>query len=142
MCEYLGYEVTNLQRLRIMHIRLEKLAIGKWRYLSEVEMETLQESVSDSSGVPQKVKAQATITRKGKPVFEKKPFERKKDKKGEKKQVDRKAAKKGEKKSLDRKAEKKTSRAQTTKENSRKGRKEKSSDKSYKAFRDRGRKNN
>ena len=64
MCEYLGYEVTNLQRTRIMHIRLDKLATGKWRYLSDAEMETLQESVSDSSAAPEKVKVPEIKSRK------------------------------------------------------------------------------
>lgn len=49
MCEYLGYTVTALQRTRIMHVRLDKLAIGKWRYLSEAEMRQLLNSVADSS---------------------------------------------------------------------------------------------
>jgi len=140
MCEYLGYEVTNLQRTRIMHIRLDKLATGKWRYLSEAEMETLNESVSDSSAAPQKIKVPEIKSRKEKPVFEKKPFERKADKKGEKKPFDRKPDKKGDKKPFDRKPDKKTSRDPNNKENSRKGRKEKPAEKSYKAFRDRGKK--
>ncbi|HSF46521.1 MAG TPA: pseudouridine synthase [Chitinophagaceae bacterium] len=46
MCEALGYKVTSLQRVRIMHVKLDKLAVGKWRYLSEAEMETLYEAVS------------------------------------------------------------------------------------------------
>ena len=95
MCEYLGYEVTNLQRTRIMHVRLDKLAVGKWRYLSEVEIETLQESVSDSSAAPEKVKVTTARSGREKPVFEKKPFERKKDKKGEKKVFDPKTEKSG-----------------------------------------------
>jgi 23S rRNA pseudouridine2604 synthase len=140
MCEYLGYEVTNLQRTRIMHIRLDKLAAGKWRYLSEAEMETLQESVSDSSAAPQKVEVPKKKQGRDKPVFEKKPFERKSDKAGVKKPFDRKTAKKGDKKPLEKKSDKKTPREQTGKENGRKGRKEKPSEKSYKAFRDRGKK--
>jgi 23S rRNA pseudouridine2604 synthase len=140
MCEYLGYEVTNLQRTRIMHIRLDKLAVGKWRYLSEVEMGTLQESVSDSSAAPHKVKVPVAKSRKEKLVFEKKPFERKSDKSGEKKPVERKNTKKGDQKTVDRKSEKKSPREQTTKANSRKGRKEKPGEKSYRAFRDRGKK--
>lgn len=51
MCEYLGYAVVNLQRIRIMNIRLDKLALGKWRYLSEAEISLLKESVADSSKV-------------------------------------------------------------------------------------------
>ena len=40
MCEYLGYNVTKLKRIRIMNIPLD-LPIGQWRDLSEKEMEEL-----------------------------------------------------------------------------------------------------
>lgn len=48
MCEALGYKVTALQRIRIMNITLGKIAIGKWRYLSEPETEALLAAVSGS----------------------------------------------------------------------------------------------
>jgi len=51
MCEYLGYAVVGLQRVRIMNIRLDKLALGKWRYLSDAELSTLMESIADSTKV-------------------------------------------------------------------------------------------
>jgi 23S rRNA pseudouridine2604 synthase len=51
MCEHLGYAVVGLQRVRIMNIRLDKLPLGKWRYLSEVEVSSLMESVADSDKV-------------------------------------------------------------------------------------------
>lgn len=51
MCEHLGYAVTGLQRVRIMNIRLDKLALGKWRYLSDAELSILMESIADSSKV-------------------------------------------------------------------------------------------
>jgi 23S rRNA pseudouridine2604 synthase len=38
MCEYLGYEVKKLKRIRIMNIKLD-LPIGKWRDLTDVEMQ-------------------------------------------------------------------------------------------------------
>jgi 23S rRNA pseudouridine2604 synthase len=50
MCEYLGYEVVNLERTRIMNIKLDKLAAGKWRYLSDAEIQQLKDSVKDSAG--------------------------------------------------------------------------------------------
>lgn len=52
MCEVLGFKVTFLQRTRIMHIRLDKLPLGKWRYLSEPEMDALYASVSASASAP------------------------------------------------------------------------------------------
>jgi 23S rRNA pseudouridine2604 synthase len=51
MCEYLGYIVVGLQRVRIMNIRLDKLPLGKWRYLSEAELSLLMENVADSNKV-------------------------------------------------------------------------------------------
>lgn len=48
MCEAFDYRVMNLQRVRIMNINLGKIAIGKWRYLSDVEIADLQNMVSSS----------------------------------------------------------------------------------------------
>ncbi|WP_373523829.1 23S rRNA pseudouridine(2604) synthase RluF [Aquiflexum sp.] len=48
MCEYLGYEVTKLKRIRIMNIPLD-LPIGKWRDLTKKEMEQINHLVADSS---------------------------------------------------------------------------------------------
>lgn len=48
MCEALGYKVTALQRIRIMDIPLGKLAVGKWRYLSEPEIDSLNRAVEGS----------------------------------------------------------------------------------------------
>ncbi len=48
MCEYLGYEVTKLKRIRIMNIRLD-LPIGKWRDLTSKEMAEINELVADSA---------------------------------------------------------------------------------------------
>jgi 23S rRNA pseudouridine2604 synthase len=45
MCEYLGYNVVSLQRIRIMNIKLDKLAVGKWRYLSDVETGQLHATI-------------------------------------------------------------------------------------------------
>lgn len=42
MCYSLGYSVTDLIRLRIMHIPLGNLKLGKWRNLSEVEIKELK----------------------------------------------------------------------------------------------------
>lgn len=48
MCEYLGYNVTKLKRIRIMNIVLD-IPAGEWRYLSKQEMETINTMVSNSS---------------------------------------------------------------------------------------------
>jgi 23S rRNA pseudouridine2604 synthase len=48
MCEYLGYNVTALKRIRIMNIPLD-VPVGKWRYLSEKELSEINEMITDSS---------------------------------------------------------------------------------------------
>jgi 23S rRNA pseudouridine2604 synthase len=48
MCEYLGYNVTALKRIRIMNIQLD-VPVGKWRYLSEKELSKINEMISDST---------------------------------------------------------------------------------------------
>ncbi|MFY1045561.1 23S rRNA pseudouridine(2604) synthase RluF [Chryseobacterium sp. GP-SGM7] len=48
MCEFLGYEVIKLKRIRIMNIKLD-LPIGKWRDLSEDELSALNLLLEDSS---------------------------------------------------------------------------------------------
>lgn len=48
MCEYLGYEVKKLKRIRIMNIKLD-LPVGKWRNLSAEEMKELDLLLVDSS---------------------------------------------------------------------------------------------
>ncbi len=47
MCEYLGYEVKKLKRIRIMNIKLD-LPVGKWRDLTASEFEELNGLLSDS----------------------------------------------------------------------------------------------
>ncbi|MBI1838181.1 MAG: 23S rRNA pseudouridine(2604) synthase RluF [Flavobacteriia bacterium] len=48
MCEYLNFDVYKLKRIRIMNIELD-LPVGKWRYISEEEMEELNRLITDSS---------------------------------------------------------------------------------------------
>lgn len=52
MCEYLGYEVVALQRIRIMHLKLGNLPVGAWRDLTPSEIGALREAVKDSDGLP------------------------------------------------------------------------------------------
>tara|TARA_R110000744_G_scaffold79260_7_gene155767 strand:+ start:5411 stop:6367 length:957 start_codon:yes stop_codon:yes gene_type:complete len=48
MCEYLDYEVIELQRSRIMSVELGKLRSGEWRDLTESEMAEINTAVSHS----------------------------------------------------------------------------------------------
>lgn len=48
MCEYLGYQVKSLTRVRIMEIKLDGIAYDSWRYLTDQEIVRLMEMVSNS----------------------------------------------------------------------------------------------
>ena len=50
MCEYLGYDVTKLKRIRIMNIHLD-LPAGKWRNLTATELNKLNALLADSSKI-------------------------------------------------------------------------------------------
>lgn len=46
MCEYFGYRVTKLKRVRIMNIQLNKLKSGTYRNVSEEELHELMELIN------------------------------------------------------------------------------------------------
>lgn len=48
MCQYLGYSVRQLKRIRIMNIHLD-IPVGKWRDLTDKEMDELNSLLADSS---------------------------------------------------------------------------------------------
>ncbi|KAA1247169.1 23S rRNA pseudouridine(2604) synthase RluF [Aquimarina sp. RZ0] len=48
MCEYLGYEVIRLKRIRIMNITLDT-SVGTWRYLTDTELSIINSDTGDSS---------------------------------------------------------------------------------------------
>jgi 23S rRNA pseudouridine2604 synthase len=50
MCEYFGYHVRTLVRIRIMDIRLEGIANDTWRYLTAEEERRMMELVKHSRG--------------------------------------------------------------------------------------------
>ena len=45
MCEYFGYNVTSLRRIRIMNIKLGSLKPGQWRELTKDEFSTLMKQL-------------------------------------------------------------------------------------------------
>lgn len=55
MCEYFGYNVTKLERTRIMNIELKGLPLGEWRELTDAEMKIMNELLKDSSGEADRV---------------------------------------------------------------------------------------
>lgn len=48
MCEYLGYEVKKLKRIRIMNVSLD-IPVGKWREFTETELEEINLLIQESS---------------------------------------------------------------------------------------------
>jgi len=48
MCEYLGYEVLSLKRVRIMHIKLD-VPVGKYRNLTPEELQEIERLSKNSS---------------------------------------------------------------------------------------------
>ncbi|MDM0456878.1 23S rRNA pseudouridine(2604) synthase RluF [Clostridium perfringens] len=49
MCEYFGYEVKKLERIRIMNVSLGNLKIGSWRYLTKKELTEINRLTENSS---------------------------------------------------------------------------------------------
>jgi len=49
MCEYLGYRVNTLTRIRIMNVELGRLKPGSWRKLNPAEMEQINKMIANSS---------------------------------------------------------------------------------------------
>ncbi|MBT8298307.1 MAG: 23S rRNA pseudouridine(2604) synthase RluF [Maribacter sp.] len=50
MCEYLGYRVKKLKRVRIMNVKLD-IPVGKWRDLTTDELREINRLISDSSKI-------------------------------------------------------------------------------------------
>ncbi len=48
MCEYLGYKVMTLTRVRVMNIQLGKLPVGHWRYFTPQETDKMNEMLAES----------------------------------------------------------------------------------------------
>jgi 23S rRNA pseudouridine2604 synthase len=53
MCEAFGYTVEALQRVRIMHVRLGQLPLGRWRNLTEQELAQLLPKTKPAVRPPQ-----------------------------------------------------------------------------------------
>lgn len=69
MCEYFGYEVVKLERVRIMNITLKGLPQGDWRDLTPDEMKGIFKSIEKSEASGEKEKKVITQSRRwsGKP---------------------------------------------------------------------------
>lgn len=51
MCEYLGYRVVQLKRIRIMNVGLD-IPLGKWRHLTDTELAEINRLVAVSTKIP------------------------------------------------------------------------------------------
>jgi 23S rRNA pseudouridine2604 synthase len=49
MCEALDYKVDTLKRVRIMHITLSNIPVGKWRFFTPEEIKTVETMVAHSA---------------------------------------------------------------------------------------------
>ncbi|MBB6501498.1 23S rRNA pseudouridine(2604) synthase RluF [Pedobacter cryoconitis] len=49
MCEHFGFEVTKLERTRIMNVNLKGIPVGEWRELTPEEMAEINKMVAKSS---------------------------------------------------------------------------------------------
>lgn len=56
MCEYFDYEVTKLERIRIMNVSLYGLPVGEWRDLTDDELITLFDAIEKSTSEAPKPK--------------------------------------------------------------------------------------
>lgn len=56
MCEYFDYEVTKLERIRIMNVSLSGLPVGEWRDLTDDELITLFDAIEKSTSEAPKPK--------------------------------------------------------------------------------------
>lgn len=61
MCNYLGYEVVSLKRVRVMNIELGELPTGHWRNLTQEELITLKKALRDSDNSPEVERSEKRI---------------------------------------------------------------------------------
>ena len=69
MCEYFGYEVVKLERVRIMNVTLKGLPQGDWRDLTQDELNGILKAIEKSEANAPKEKKVITQSRR----WEKKP---------------------------------------------------------------------
>ena len=94
MCEYFGYRVTALNRVRIMNVELGRLKPGSWRKLNPAEMEQINKMIAGSSKTQEASKDKNKIRSKSRKTYQpknKKDFSKtKRDSRGKNSQVQRK----------------------------------------------------
>lgn len=74
MCEYFGYDVTKLERVRIMNIGIKGIPVGDWRELSSEEVESILTKIEDSDSDDRKMfQERIQKNKSGAPVKKPKP---------------------------------------------------------------------
>ncbi|MDB5019312.1 MAG: rRNA pseudouridine synthase [Pedobacter sp.] len=63
MCEHFGFEVTKLERTRIMNVTLKGIPVGEWRELTPEEMDTINKMVEKSSKLEEASKAKKSASK-------------------------------------------------------------------------------
>ncbi|WP_045689814.1 23S rRNA pseudouridine(2604) synthase RluF [Hymenobacter sp. AT01-02] len=51
-CEQLGYEVVQMERIRVMNVSVKALGVGEWRDLRPGELKVLQETLDQAGPAP------------------------------------------------------------------------------------------
>ncbi len=75
MCKHFGFEVTKLERTRIMNVSLKGIPLGEWRDLTDDELAELFKLIENSSSEekPAKKKTPAKSSAVKKPVISSAP---------------------------------------------------------------------
>ncbi len=75
MCEHFGYEVTKLERIRIMNVALKGLGLGTWRELTKDERAGINAMIEHSSDVVEKKTSATSVAKKKTPPSNKRNSE-------------------------------------------------------------------
>jgi 23S rRNA pseudouridine2604 synthase len=75
MCEHFGYEVTKLERIRIMNVALKGLGLGTWRELTKEERAGINAMIEHSSDVVEKKSSTSSVAKKKTPPSNKRNSE-------------------------------------------------------------------
>jgi len=67
MCEYFGYDVVKLERIRIMNVKLKGLPLGEWRELATDELSEIFKLIENSSGEDKKSESKKPAAKKNPP---------------------------------------------------------------------------
>jgi 23S rRNA pseudouridine2604 synthase len=73
MCEHFGFEVTKLERTRIMNVNVKGIPVGEWRELTPEELEVLFQAVEKSNKLEEASKAKKAASKPATEETEEKP---------------------------------------------------------------------